>query len=77
MLNKKVTVDSREGKIRRIVSLDELKGLTVPEQFALLERSGYKKGPRNPFISTSFKEWALILNADRGNHMHMATFHGR
>ena len=71
MANQKVvSINSTANNKIKAVSIEELKGLmTVPEQFALLERSGYKKGPRNPFISTSFKEWALILNADRGNHI--------
>ncbi len=66
MLNKKVTVDSREGTIHRIVSLDELKGLTVPEQFALLEKNGYHRGLENNFNRTFVNEWRMILDADDG-----------
>ena len=70
MLNKKVvTVDLREGTICRIVSLDDLKGLSVPEQFEMLERSGYHRGSSNYLTPTFVKEWQMIVAADEGGYV--------
>ena len=70
MLNKKVvTVDLREGTICRIVSLDDLKGLSVPEQFEMLERSGYHRGSSNYLTPTFLKEWQMIVAADEGGYV--------
>ena len=70
MLNKKVvTVDLREGTICRIVSLDDLKGLSVPEQFEMLERSGYHRGSSNYLTPTFLKEWQMIVDADEGGYV--------
>ena len=61
---------ARETREMRKVSLEELKGKTVPEQFHLLEARGYHKCLRNPFIRVSPDEWRKVIEADKdGNNI--------
>lgn len=56
------------GKERK-VSLEELKDLTVAEQFALLESCGYQRGMENPFVPVTSNEWSKIVDADEGRNV--------
>ena len=48
----------------RFVTIQGLKGLTVPEQTLLLKSCGYQQGALNPFGCLSWHEWELIASAD-------------
>ena len=66
MQNQQVaTINSRASKYTT-VSIKDLKGLSVPEQFRLLEKNGYHRGLENNFNRTFVNEWRMILDADDG-----------
>ena len=54
-----VTINSAE-KETKTVSIEDLKGLCVSDQFDLLQKSGYHKGMENFFNHTFVNEWRLI-----------------
>ena len=69
-----VTINSAEKEIQTVsqtVSIEDLKGLSlsVPEQFEMLERSGYHRGSSNYLTPTSVKEWQMIVAADEGRYV--------
>ena len=66
MQNQQVaTINSRASKYTT-VSIKDLKGLSVPEQFRLLEKNGYHRGLENNFNRTFVNELRMILDADDG-----------
>lgn len=67
-----VTINSAEKEIQTVsqtVSIEDLKGLSVPEQFKMLERSGYHRGASNYLTPTFVKEWQMIVAADEGGYV--------
>ena len=66
-----VTINSaeKETKTVSIENLKDLKGLSVPEQFEMLERSGYHRGSSNYLTPTFVKEWQMIVAADEGGYV--------
>lgn len=69
MQNKQVATIITGSSKYTTVSIEDLKGLRVPEQFALLEGSGYHRGAENIFNHTFVSEWHLIQNADEGGYV--------
>ena len=67
-MSKKTAVDTAQGNVKK-VSIEELKGKTVAEQFKLLEDRGYEKGAMNPFCPMFIREWNMIAEADEGGHI--------
>ena len=63
-----VTINSAEKELKA-VSIEDLKGLSVPEQFEMLERSGYHRGSSNYLTPTFVKEWQMIVAADEGGYV--------
>lgn len=53
------TINSAEKELKA-VSIEDLKGLSVPDQFELLQANGYQRGKVNILIGTSMPEWLLI-----------------
>ena len=70
MANQKVvSINSTANNKIKTVSIEDLKGLRVSEQFELLERSGYHRGSSNYLIPTFVKEWQMIVAADEGGYV--------
>lgn len=63
-----VTINSADKEIQT-VSIEDLKGLSVSEQFDLLQKSGYHKGMENFFNHTFINEWRLIQAADEDGYV--------
>ena len=65
------TINSAEKELKAvsIEDLKDLKGLSVPEQFEMLERSGYHRGSSNYLTPTFVKEWQMIVAADEGGYV--------
>ena len=69
MQNQQVaTINSRASKYTT-VSIKDLKGLSVPEQFRLFQANGYLRGSLNPLICTTASEWQQITNADDSGYI--------
>lgn len=69
MINKELFLGKTENVKAREVSIEEMRGKTVAEQFELLEVCGYTRGIQNPFVDLSLSEWQLILAADGEGHV--------
>ena len=63
-----VTINSADKEIQT-VSIEDLKGLSVSEQFELLEKCGYHRGMENFFNHTFVDEWRLVQDADEGGYV--------
>lgn len=56
-------------RIQKVVSIEDLRGKNVSEQFQLLEDSGYQRQMENPYCTTFFGEWNQILDADEDGYI--------
>lgn len=63
-----VTINSADKEIQTI-KIEDFKGLSVSEQFEMLERSGYHRGSSNYLTPTFVKEWQMIVAADEGGYV--------
>ena len=70
MKNKQVATIISGAREYKAVSIEDLKGLSVPEQFELLQANGYQRGKVNILIGTSMPEWLLITGADDGGYVY-------
>ena len=70
MKNKLVATIISGAREYKAVSIEDLKGLSVPEQFELLQANGYQRGEVNLLIGTSMPEWLLITGADDGGYVY-------
>lgn len=70
MKNKQVATIVSGAREYKAVSIEDLKGLSVTEQFELLQANGYQRGTVNILIGTSIPEWRLITGADDGGYVY-------
>ena len=69
MNKNKVFFDGAMTGEKKKVSLEELKDLSVAEQFVHLENCGYQRGLENRFIAATLNEWYQIMDADDGKNV--------